>query len=337
MTSRSRVVALGAVVGIAMSDRRRGPPRARRRGRPDPEGRRSLAAAGGVAVPGRPGRAERRRLAGVARAAAASLADHAAAPLDRGGDQRALARGPGRRRLRARPPADGGGRSRGRSDRRDGRRRRDRGDHAGAVHLLRGRGPDPGRAQPTASARLRFGWLALAIGMGVAFAALLLVVARVGVGRLLTALPLHLQRPPRRTAEGRRRRDRSVARDAAGSSPGAGGLRGVAPRRLARSGRRDLARAPHCSAGRSPGSAALAIESLAASARGAAFVGARRDRRPGGGAGGGGRRVRRPGAGGAGARGDQAGARAAWSARRRSSPGRLPSGTASPASGGCST
>ena len=47
-------------------------------------------------------------------------------------------------------------------------------------------------AAAAASARRHLGWLALVIGAGAGFAALLIVVARVGVGRLLTALPLHL-------------------------------------------------------------------------------------------------------------------------------------------------
>ena len=53
----------------------------------------------------------------------------------------------------------------------------------GAAALLLG-------AQPAAA--LHLDWLALVIGVGLAFAAVLLAVARVGVGRLLTALPLHL-------------------------------------------------------------------------------------------------------------------------------------------------
>jgi putative membrane protein len=56
---------------------------------------------------------------------------------------------------------------------------------AGAVALILG-------AQPTASARTHLGWLALVISVGVGFAALLVVVARLGVGRLLTALPVRL-------------------------------------------------------------------------------------------------------------------------------------------------
>ena len=47
-------------------------------------------------------------------------------------------------------------------------------------------------ATSTASARTHLGWLALVIGIGAGFAALLISVARVGVGRLLTALSLHL-------------------------------------------------------------------------------------------------------------------------------------------------
>ena len=47
-------------------------------------------------------------------------------------------------------------------------------------------------APSEAPARAHLGWLALVIGIGAGFAALLIVVARVGVGRLLTALPLHL-------------------------------------------------------------------------------------------------------------------------------------------------
>jgi putative membrane protein len=47
-------------------------------------------------------------------------------------------------------------------------------------------------APSEAPARAHLGWLALVIGIGGGFAALLIVVARVGVGRLLTALPLHL-------------------------------------------------------------------------------------------------------------------------------------------------
>ena len=47
-------------------------------------------------------------------------------------------------------------------------------------------------AASEAPARAHLGWLVLVIGIGAGFAALLIVVARAGVGRLLTALPLHL-------------------------------------------------------------------------------------------------------------------------------------------------
>ena len=165
-------------------------------------------------------------------------------------------------------------------------------------------------AAPAASARRHLGWLALVLGIGAAFAALLILVARVGVGRLLTALSLHM---PHRLA----------ARVKMG---------GVAIDRSLRSIRRrpralTVSSAWHLAAwlaqvveswlvlrllGRPIGwVAALAIESLAASARGRGLRGPRRNRRPGGGAGRGGRRVRRRGAGGAGAGGGQARARAA--------------------------
>ena len=120
-------------------------------------------------------------------------------------------------------------------------------------------------------ARQHLGWLALVIGIGAAFAALLIVVARVGVGRLLTALPLHLNgRLAARLKTGGAAIDRSL-----------GSIR-RRPRAL-------LASATwHLLAwlsqvvetwlvlrllGRPIGwVAALAMESLAASARGAAFV-----------------------------------------------------------------
>jgi putative membrane protein len=126
-------------------------------------------------------------------------------------------------------------------------------------------------AQRAASARLHLDWLALVIGIGLGFAAVLLVVARVGVGRLLTALPLHL---PRRLA----------ARLSSG---------GAAIDRALRTIRRQPRALLACSGwhlaawlaqvveswlvlrllGRPISwTAALAIESLAASARGAAFA-----------------------------------------------------------------
>jgi putative membrane protein len=135
---------------------------------------------------------------------------------------------------------------------------------SGAAALILG-------AAPTASARLRFGWLALALGVGVAFAVLLLLVARVGVGRLLTALPLHLHgRLAERVRAGSAAIDRSLAT-----------LRGR-PRVLAVSATWHLL-AWFAQVGETwivlrmlgrpvPWLAALAIESLAASARGAAFV-----------------------------------------------------------------
>ena len=126
-------------------------------------------------------------------------------------------------------------------------------------------------ARPGAAARMHLGWLALVIGVGLATAALLLVVARVGVGRLLNALPLHLS-------------GRLAARLSAGGA--------TIDRALGRVRRRPRALAVssgwHIAAwlaqvvetwlvlkllGRPVSwAAALAIESLAASARGAAFV-----------------------------------------------------------------
>ncbi len=126
-------------------------------------------------------------------------------------------------------------------------------------------------ATSAASARTHLRWLALVIGIGAGFAALLILVARVGVGRLLTALPLHLN-------------DRLAARLRIGGAAIDRALRSIRgrPRAL-------LASATwHLGAwlaqvvetwlvlrllGRPIGwVAALAIESLAASARGAAFV-----------------------------------------------------------------
>jgi putative membrane protein len=126
-------------------------------------------------------------------------------------------------------------------------------------------------AQSAASARTHLGWLALVIGIGAAFAALLIAVARVGVGRLLTALPLHLN-------------GRLAARLRIGGAAIDRSLRSIRsrPRALLASA------AWHLVAwlsqvvetwlvlrllGRPIGwVAALAMESLAASARGAAFV-----------------------------------------------------------------
>ena len=134
----------------------------------------------------------------------------------------------------------------------------------GAAALILGAAPD-------ASARRHLGWLALVLGIGAAFAALLILVARVGVGRLLTTLSLHM--PHRLAARVR--------------------MGGVAIDRSLRSIRRrpralTVSSAWHLVAwlaqvveswlvlrllGRPIGwVAALAIESLAASARGAAFV-----------------------------------------------------------------
>ena len=126
-------------------------------------------------------------------------------------------------------------------------------------------------APSEAPARAHLGWLALVIGIGAGFAALLIVVARVGVGRLLTALPLHLHgRLAARVRTGGAAIDRSL-------------------RSIRRRPRALLASAAwHLGAwlsqvvetwlvlrllGRPIGwAAALAMESLAASARGAAFV-----------------------------------------------------------------
>ena len=126
-------------------------------------------------------------------------------------------------------------------------------------------------AASEAPARAHLGWLALVIGMGAGFAALLIVVARVGVGRLLTALPLHLNgRLATRLRIGGAAIDRSL-----------GSIR-RRPRALL------VSATWHLLAwlsqvfetwlvlrllGRPIGwVAALAMESLAASARGAAFV-----------------------------------------------------------------
>ncbi|HVT09148.1 MAG TPA: lysylphosphatidylglycerol synthase domain-containing protein [Polyangia bacterium] len=126
-------------------------------------------------------------------------------------------------------------------------------------------------ATSAASARSHLRWLTLVIGIGVGFAALLTVVARVGVGRLLTALPLHLN-------------DRFAARLRMGGAAIDGALRSIRrrPRALLASATWHLAawlaqvvetwlilRLLGWPIG---WVAALAIESLAASARGAAFV-----------------------------------------------------------------
>ncbi len=126
-------------------------------------------------------------------------------------------------------------------------------------------------APAEAPARTHLGWLALVIGIGAGFAALLIVVARVGVGRLLTALPLHLNgRLAARLRNGGAAIDRSL-----------GSIR-RRPRALLTSATWHLmawlAQVVETwlvlrLLGR-PISwvAALAMESLAASARGAAFV-----------------------------------------------------------------
>jgi putative membrane protein len=134
----------------------------------------------------------------------------------------------------------------------------------GAAALVQG-------ATSDAPASTHFGWLALVIGIGVSFAALLIVVARVGVGRLLTAVSLHLN-------------ERLAARLRTGGAAVDRALRSMRgrPHVLLASA------AWHLAAwlaqvvetwmvlrllGRPIGwVAALAIESLAASARGAAFV-----------------------------------------------------------------
>jgi putative membrane protein len=126
-------------------------------------------------------------------------------------------------------------------------------------------------AERSSAARLHLGWLALVIGISVAFAVLLLVVARVGVGRLLNVLPLHLPgRLAARLKEGGAAIDRSL--DA---------IRGQPRVLLASSGWHLLAWFAQVVEtwlvlrllGRPiPWIAALAIESLAASARGAAFA-----------------------------------------------------------------
>jgi putative membrane protein len=126
-------------------------------------------------------------------------------------------------------------------------------------------------APAVGAARLPLGGLAVVVAVGVAFALLLLVVARVGVGHLMTALPLHL---PGRLAA--RLRDGGEAIDRA--------LRTIRRRRgaLAASAGWHLC-AWFAQVVESwlvlrllghPISwmAALAIESLAGSARGAAFV-----------------------------------------------------------------
>jgi putative membrane protein len=126
-------------------------------------------------------------------------------------------------------------------------------------------------ASSTASARTHLGWLALVIGIGAGFAALLIVVARVGVGRLLTALSLHLN-------------ERLATRLRIGGAAIDRALLSIRRRPKALL----VSAAWHLAAwlaqavetwlvlrllGRPIGwVAALAIESLAASARGAAFV-----------------------------------------------------------------
>ncbi len=126
-------------------------------------------------------------------------------------------------------------------------------------------------ARSSAMARVHLGWLALLLAIGVATAAVLLAVARLGVGRLIAALPFHLH-------------GRLAARLVAGSADIDRGLRRVRRRRgtLLAASEWHLAGwlaqvvetwlvlrllgAPVSWA------AALAIESLAASARGAAFA-----------------------------------------------------------------
>ena len=126
-------------------------------------------------------------------------------------------------------------------------------------------------SRSTASARTHLGWLVLVIGIGAGFAALLIVVARVGVGRLLTALSLHLNhRLATRLKKGGAAIDRALL--SIRRRPNA--LLASATWHLAAW----LAQVVETwmvlrMLGRPIGwVAALAIESLAASARGAAFV-----------------------------------------------------------------
>ncbi len=122
-----------------------------------------------------------------------------------------------------------------------------------------------------ASARAHLGWLVVVIGIGAAFAALLITVARVGVGRLLTALSLHLNdRLATRVRMGGVAIDRSLS-----------SIRGRRHALLTSAIWHLLAWLAQVVEtwmvlrllGRPIGwVAALAIESLAASARGAAFV-----------------------------------------------------------------
>jgi putative membrane protein len=126
-------------------------------------------------------------------------------------------------------------------------------------------------ARPGARAQLEVGWLALIIGVGLATAAVLLLVARVGVRRMLTALPFHL--PPRlaaRLSASSARFDRALRR-----------VRRQPHALLASTGWHLAAWLAQTAEtwltlrllGRPVGwAAALAIESLAAAARGAAFV-----------------------------------------------------------------
>ena len=136
-------------------------------------------------------------------------------------------------------------------------------------------------------------------------AAALLAVARFGVARLLNAVPLHLPRPSGRPAERRRRRHRSGAAPGAAAAGGVAGRDGLAPRRLAGSGRRDLAGAGAARpAGLLDGGAGDREPGRRGARRGVRGPG--RHRCSGRGAGGRERRVRRRRADGAGAGDHQA-------------------------------
>ena len=186
------LVAAGATVGLAVlvvfaARARAADVAAALRGR-------RVAAAGGVALSHGSARAERRELA---------RADPAVAPAALADDRCGCA-GSVKRSTACLPAAQIGGdfararlldrgrRARRRRHRGHGRRRLHRGDHAGGVHVAGRGGADPARERRRRRRAQHLGWLALVIGIGALTAAALLAVARFGVSRLLNAMPLHL-------------------------------------------------------------------------------------------------------------------------------------------------
>ena len=180
---------------------------------------------------------------------------------------------------------------------------------------------------------MHLGWLALVIGVGALTAAALLAVARFGVSRAAERDAAAPAQPLGRPAQRGRRRHRSGAAPAAAATGGAAGRLGVASRGLAGSGRRDLdGAAPARPPGLLGGGAGDREPGRRGARRGVRRPG--RHRRSGRRAGGGERRLRRRRRRRRWRSGSSSADASCWSAPRRSSPGRLPSATPSPASGG---